>query len=217
MNKKISSHVQYTWWLYLVIALVIVISWTTIFNGILQPENNEKVSIIFYSQNGWDSLALYTQLNNSRKQITQQNIETIIVEQCATNKTTFFQRVGADIVTSDILVIDLSLLDDSDGQKTLDVSRCFYEIDQAKISQLFVDVTVDYYIVDGKAYGIYLNNDDAVVNNFEKHYQGNYKFVLFFSRYSVNLDMMNNKGNQGDTAALDVVRYLLEQTNEMDS
>lgn len=211
MNKKIVSHLQYSWYIYVIIAVISIALWTMVFQGFLEPDNNERVAIVFYS-GGWDSLELYAELNNTKGKITSQKLKEITVEQCAVNKTGLLQRVGSDMLISDLLVIEQSLIDGGTQQNiTLDIPRCFYEIDQEKILTYFTDVNVNFYMVDEKAYGIYLNDPfDGQENNFENYYDGEDVFVLFFSRDSVNIDQMNGKGNIGDKAALDVTKYLLE-------
>ncbi len=211
MNKKIISHIQYNWIAYVLIAIAVILVWLTVFNALAQPEDNERISLIFYSD-GWDSSILTAHLNAQIDSITVQKIKNVATEQASGDKAYLFQRLGTDMITNDIIVIDVALLDEkSSGAYAINPEEIFYELDRERLDALFGNVAVDYLTADGKAYGIYLNDpNDGVKNNFEKIYSGEVSFAVFFSRESVNLDQMNGLGNKGDTAAIDVVRYLLK-------
>ncbi len=211
MNKKIVSHIQYSWIAYVLIAAVVIIFWSVLFNAMSQPEDNEKISIIFYSE-GWDSFSLSKHLQENKGDITAQPLKIVDVEQASVNKTILKSRIGTDMMSVDIMAIEQSLLDNStESDITIRVEDCFYPLDTAKLEELFGDISVNYLTIDGKAYGFYLNDpDDGVKNRFEEFYTGDDTFLLFFSRNSVNLDRMNSLGNEGDLAAIDFVKYLLE-------
>ncbi len=212
MKKRIISHIQYTWILYLLFAVAAILIWSMVFQGFLQLEQNEQVGVIFYSE-GWNSHELYVHLSDNIGSITEQDIKKISVEQCAANKSVLLERLGTDMYSRDIMVIEESLLDNSTQlQLTVDIEKAFYALDRERLDAVFGDIEVNYLVINDKSYGIYLNDaSDGVTTNFEKFYSGEDTFVLFFSRETVNIDCMNEKGQSGDGAAIDLVKYLLKE------
>ncbi len=215
MNRKLASHIQYNWISYVLIAVIVIALWCVVFDAVSQPKDNEKISIIFYST-GWDSYDLTLHLNSNREKISSQYLKKITTEQVSASKATLFQRLGTDMITNDIVVIEQSLLEHGDETKyDLNPDEVFYAINLEKVSSVFGDMDINYLMVDGKAYGIYLNApNDGKTNNFEKYYKGDDIFILFFSRESVNVNQMNELGRKGDCAAIEVVKYLLEISDE---
>ncbi len=210
MNNKTLSHLQYSWWTYVLWALVIVVVWIAVFDAIITPNANEEIGILAFSdENVWASLD--TDLKNNVASVTQQSIKEIGIGVCKIDSSSMPDTVSARLPVKDLFIFPENLVVSTD-ENGYNPAKVFYTLTPEKRNDLFGDILADieFLYLDGLAYGIYLNNpNDDVVTNFERFYNGATRYVLFFSPYSVNLNQMYDKGKSGDSAGIDVARYLV--------
>lgn len=195
------EHFRNCFWIYLMIVLLVVAFWTTVFDNLASPASNEKVSIFFIGP-GLDSSALEQALFAQIQDLTQQPIRQITVD--AIN--TMDQTAAVQLLSTRIYDIDLIILP-GEMLKDFPVSTFFPEIPQEKLALYLSQPR--YFCEAEVPYGILLY--DAEENSrFGKFCVGNDDYYAFFSSRSVNLGGLLGTGEMQNDAALAILKYLLE-------
>ena len=195
MNKEVTNHFQYKWWIYLLTAILIVVLWLTVFGIMAKPKATEKIGITFVGTE-FNSAALESDLPGVIKSISQQEIKQVNVE---------------SIVEENVFTLDNILIARSQGVTDLfiwkgelkaGIEERYAVLDEQIISAALGDVT--FHKVNGEAFAILL--DGA---NFSKYYSGSEQCWLLVSVNSVNFGGANGIGLPENDAALMIVKYLL--------
>lgn len=202
MNKKrFTCHLEYNLWKYAVIAVAAVVVWCTVFGALAKPRKNEQIVIEFFGVS-IDSEMLKNTLTENKETVTHKALKQISVRQNTDSSDMFYQLIQARMITSDIMVFSEDLLTkDSEENIKVKAENYFKPLDLNICNEYFKGDNVEYYYVNDKAYGVYLDLDNYGAENTRS--------VAFFSPNSVNLGEMNTKGNKTDTSALDTVAFLL--------
>ncbi len=209
---KKSSYIQYHWWMYLVLVIVVVLLWSYIFGLIAQPKAYQKYAIAIFDKNFLHQ-QLQDELSQQMPNITTQQIKQVTVESLYDLGSSLQDMVLSRTILSDVIVVPLSMIT-TDNQQTdkIHVDN-FFAIPTEKL-ELLVDFPLDYYMVEGYARGIYINNpDDGVTNNFERFYTGTERCVMFLCEESANIGDIFDDGNGKYRVAIEVLAYLLEESD----
>lgn len=198
--KKITSHLQYNLWIYLLIALLAIVFWVTVFGSLASPEDNEKITILYFGSD-LDSNALQEDISEKISLLTEQNIKQVSIDAVDTrNYQLIHQLLPTRIYDTDLIIISQSVVEET-SCKTF-----FPSIPVERMNGLNIG---EYYYEDEQPYGILLNGGNGE-NNFSAFYSGDERYYVFFSSSSVNLNRLFSVGEYGDDAALAVLKYLLE-------
>ncbi len=212
MNKKMSSHLHYRGWMYLVALLIVALVWGTVFYVISRPKYNETLSIILFSENDFSD-TMRTDISDNITHITSQNITDLLVEGRDIDYSLMQSLVSARMPVRDLFVFPESVLKDENSPIGL-----FIPINEDVVVTLFGEMASQmkfYHSEDGKVYGIYLNDpSDGKINNFERLCDEDTPYIVLFSYYSFNLNGIYNTGEPDDGAAIDIIKYLLSESQE---
>lgn len=213
MSRKLTSYFQYSWWMYLLSALVIIVVWYCAFTVVAKPKDNEKIQITFFD-GSLQQEELSAHLNQNKGNLSTQSLKLIQVEKQKVDINTIHYLVTSRVYSTDLLVFDEALLVAKEGETpTINVKSYFLPISDKILQDIFGEgfSQVEYYRLDGKVYGIYL--DYALTENttfFENYTDCSNRYVLFFSHKSPNASVIFDQTNNGQNGAVDVVKYLLE-------
>ncbi len=215
MKNKLASHFQYRWWIYVVFTLVTVILWLAVFSAMGQYRANEKIAIVLFGGGEQLPYDLYDSIYGNLTEITSQEIREVTIEQPNDSLNLTSQLIAARTPVSDIFIIPEAMLKHK-NEDGISPPAYFYSIPEEKLSAIFgEDISkIEFMRVSieehNLVYGVYLNYpDDSVTNNFEKIYSGEERYVAFFSFESQNLNKLYGVGAAGDSAAIDIINYLL--------
>lgn len=194
-------HLTYHWWIYILYAIVSCAVILTIHGNIITPKENEivKISIAGSDINTntmiEDSLE-YLQQHSSQviKQVSVEYIEPSNFEDALATRT-----LGG----YDIIILPMSAVRENTGS--------FYFL---PLDSFVEDNTISserIYYEDSTAYGIFLHSD-TITSMFSSYLEQstNTTYVLFLNGYSVNLGSYSAYGNDTDTAAIEIVKYLMK-------
>ncbi len=212
MNKKIASHLQYTAWIYILVAVVVFALWTTVFHAISSVKYDEKVTVMLFSDDDF-SEALKADISQNINDITAQELKEFSIEKRENDLSVMQSLVQGRIPVRDLFIFSEGVLNNTDPEE-YNPSGMFVAIKDEKLGGLFGEGLSEsqIYRVDGYAYGIYLNDpDDGVTNNFEKIYSGKTRYVILFSYESLNMAGAFGKGETENSAAVDIVKYLISE------
>lgn len=201
MNKTgISTHLHYNWWKYVLLTVVSVLIWTSVFDTLAKPAKNEKVGIVFFGE-GLDTAALHADLTAAMGDLTEQKISYVDISQTFADNAHLGQLLMARINDCDLLILPAQLVDNLSAYG-------FF----TPIPENLQDLPTYSQEKDGKtvAYGLEIYKPGSQTR-FASFCSGEETYYVFLSKESVNLAGLNGNGNQTDNAALQVLKYLLEE------
>ncbi len=209
IKRKLLSHIEYTWMIYLAILLTAVLIWSAVFGYLEKPDKNEKIVIAFFTNN-WNSDPLVAELNDNRSKITDQALQAVTSKNHDLQLFMLTTFIGMRLTDSDILIMPESLF--GEGEDQLEIGEVIRPIDESLFDQIVGDEYQDWelYKVNGTVYGVYLNNFDGNENLFESYFEEEDRYIAFFSHYSENLSGLYGEGSKTDSAAVDMLTYLLQ-------
>ncbi len=199
--KKIEPHLQYFWWIYLLIAVFFVSLWCIVFSSLGQPEDNERL-VFSYFGSDFDYSEMNADISKNISEITSSDLKsTAFAFVCTEDEPLIMQLIQARLCTSDVLVITENILSEELAAGN------FNEIPEEIIEKYLAGA--ELYYAFGKPYGIILT-PEAGENNFSVNYSGEERCIAFLCPDSANLGGIYGKGEEKDDAALCVIKYLLE-------
>lgn len=199
-RDKVFSRLAYTWWVYVVSAVVVICFWLLIFNQILKPKDNEKLLITFIGPD-FDNAGLEADLNKKLPEISSQKIKNITVESLFNEREDkMSELLYARSRDADIIIVRQDCVISGMGE------YYFRPVDTDSYAEAFGDV--QFYEEDGTPYGILLY-DGENANNFSKYYGAESKCWLFLTYNSPNTGGLNGTGEISDDSALKTVQWLL--------
>lgn len=202
-KNKLSAHLQYNLWIYIVITLTAITVWTTIFKSLATPAADEQVSILFIGS-GLDCSRMENDIYEKIESLTEQNIKKINIEAVeTTNKDVVFRLLPTRVYDTDLIILSESVMKNSTWK------NYFPSISDKKTNKF----DAEYYYEDNLPYGVIL--DGSGENNFDEFYSGTEKNYVFFSIHSVNLGNLLGDENNNNDAAIAVLKYLLEKNNHV--
>ena len=199
-DTRLSPHLHYHWWKYVLLVVLSVAIWTSVFDTLARPAKNEKVGIVFFG----DSLnvsALYADLQSAVQEITEQKITCLDVSQTFADHTHLGQILMARAYDCDLLILPAELVD------KLSAYGFFMPL-----PEIPKDIPVYTQEKDGEtvAYGLEIYKPGNQ-NRFSSFCSGEQTYYVFLSKESVNLAQLNGNGTQTDDAALRILEYLMEE------
>lgn len=199
-DNRWATHLQYHWWQYVLLAVLSVMIWTAVFDGLAKPARNEKVGIVFFGDT-LDVTALHTDLTDAIDSLTQQEIAYIDVSQTIADRTHLATLLVARTYDYDLLVLTAEAVD------MLSAYGFF-----SPLPDNWKDIPTYSQEKDGTsvAYGLEIYRPGSQ-NRFSSFCSGEQTYYVFLSKESVNLAGLNGNGAPSDDAALRMLEYLLEE------
>lgn len=199
-NARLFSHLHYHWWKYVLLTVLSIMVWTSVFDTLAKPAKNEKVGIAFFGD-GLDATALHTDLCAVIDDLTQQEIAYIDVSQTFADYEHLGQVLMARAYDCDLLILSAEQVD------MLSAYGFFMPL-----SDVPKDIPTYSQEKDGEtvAYGLKIYSPGCQ-NRFSAFCSGEQTYYVFLSKESVNLACLNGNGTQTDDAALQILKYLLEE------
>lgn len=199
--KKLTDHLQRSLWIYLLIAVVVIAFWVTVFDILASPADNEQVSILFIGPE-LDSAALEEELTAKIESLTEQPIRQINVDVVNTrDHSVIAQLLATRGNDTDLIILPGEMLKDGSW------GSYFPELPREKLDPLLAEPS--YYYEEEVPYGILLGSGEGD-SRFGAFYPGDDACYVFFGSRSVNLGGLFSVGAETDDAALAIVKYLLE-------
>ena len=197
-------HFQYNWWKYLLILILPVIIWTSVFDILAQPKRSEQVRILFVGE-GLDTQALQQDIADQIPSLTEQQILEVTVAAATPAGLSYTEFLTAQCFNYDILILSESYLHNNVGQGVF--SRLTDDLLAA-----FPEVPVYTETVEGVqlAFGFVLFSGTEQ-NPFSACYTRTDTCYLFISPESAHFETQNGNGIAEDDAALKAAQYLLEE------
>jgi hypothetical protein len=194
-------HLQYNWWKYLLVVLLPIIIWLTVFEQMAKPANNARLHVLYVGK-GLDSQSLQQELTHQLTQMSKQVLQEITVTQVSPVGISYTEYLTARCFDYDLLILSPDWCPEGIGQAVF--SRIPPALlDSFPSSDVYTEVVeksdLPYAFVLPETSPFYSFSSDR-----------GRPCLLFPSPESVNLDKKNGKGDLGDDAALQAMRYLLE-------
>lgn len=196
----LKSHMQYNWWKYLLVILAAVILWCTVFRALAQPEDNEKLNVLFVGE-GLDTEKMEQTITGMLPQLTDQSVRQVKVTQTRLEGREAYEILQMRTYEYDIVIISQSCLQENMGNALF--SGAMTEKMQAHFAglQFHTEPQGELTIPSG----IVPEPDGG----FGAFYSGQENCYLFASPQSVNFDGLNGLGQTGDDCALRIMEYLV--------
>lgn len=200
-DARLSAHLHYHWWKYVVLILLSIGIWTAVFDTMAKPAQNEKVGIVFFGD-GLDVTALHGDISDAVGSLTEQKITHVDVYQTFADYEHLGQILMARTYDSDLLILPADLVDQLSAYG-------FF----APLTETPKDIPVYTQEKDGETvvYGLEIYNPGSQ-NRFASFCSSEQTYYVFLSKESVNLAQLNGNGSQTDDAALRILEYLLEES-----
>lgn len=194
-------HLQYNWWKYLLAILLPLIIWSTVFEQMSKPANNARLRVL-YVGDGLDPSGFQQELTLQLSELSTQVLQEIAVTQVSPVGISYTEYLTARCFDYDLLILSPDWCPEGIGQAVF--SRIPPALlDSFPSSDVYTEVVeksdLPYAFVLPETSPFYSFSSDR-----------GRPCLLFPSPESVNLDKKNGKGDLGDDAALQAMRYLLE-------
>lgn len=199
-NTHMTTHLQYHWWKYVLLAVLSVMIWNSVFDTLAKPARNEKVGIVFFGDS-LDVPALHADLSAAIEDLTQQKISLVDVSQTIADREHLGAILMARTYDYDLLVLSAEAVD------PLSAYGFFMPLPES-----WKGIPTYTQEKDGKAvaYGLEIYRPGSQ-NRFSSFCSGEQTYYVFLSKESVNLGGLNGNGAPEDDAALQMLKYLLEE------
>lgn len=199
-DSQWNTHLHYHWWKYVILTILSIAIWTSVFDTLQKPDRNEKVGIVFFGDS-LDAPALHADLWAAMDELTQQEITYVDVSQTFADYEYLGQILMARTYDCDLLILPAELVD------KLSAYGFFMPLPES-----FKDIPTYSQEKDGQtvAYGLEIYSPGSQ-NRFSSFCSGEQTYYIFLSKESVNFAGLNGKGTQTDDAALRILEYLLEE------
>ena len=203
--KRSSGHLQYNWWKYLLVILLPIFLWCSVFDVLAKPKDNERLHVLFVG-NDLDAVSLQQTLEETIPTLTDQRIKEVkVVTELAAGEI-YGRKMTTYSYEFDLIIVSQSFMRDNTGQ--------FFR--RLPMDGLPGYETVKLHtekVEDGEytaPFGFVLW-EPGVKNNFGKFYSGNEICYLFFSTQSVNLYPLFEGSAEGNNVAVAALDFLLQK------
>ena len=202
----IQRHLGYYLWCYLGILIFSIVFWTTVYGIVGTPDANEKLTISYFG-NDYDVSGLKSDVEDNLSSITSQNIKEFSFDEVRqTENIVFGSMIQTRLYSSDIMIFEEWVINE-------DFVYANFRSWTSDLESRFSDLDVEYYQIDGLKCGIILDPKGGDSNIFTKYYDGDSRLILFFAPYCENLGGAYGIGNEEDDGAIELMRFLLEETH----
>lgn len=196
MKTNFRNHLAYTWWIYCLIPVAVIVIWVSVFQMVLKPKPYETINISFVGE-GLDCQDLQVEIEsrakNHRQDIQEINVESVTTENSYVLNNLLMARSIGD--TDFVIVTESNMLSNIG-------SAYFVEFDD-KLKEAFTGA--NFYSEEDMVYGIRLDESET----FKKYYHGEEKCYLFITAVSENFAALNGKGETENDFALMIAKYLM--------
>ena len=196
------NHLQFNWWKYLVIILIPIILWCSVFSALKKPGPDQRMHILYIGSE-LDAEGLQVQLANALPNLTNQQLKAVTVTVAAPGEAAY-STLEVRCFDYDIFIFEQSSMPENVGQAVF-VRLTDSLLEQFPGAELYQEDVIDAGIL---TYGFRI----AANTRFAAHYSGDQTCYLFVSPRSENFDTLNENGRAGNDAALRTAQYLLEIT-----
>lgn len=193
-------HLQFNWWKYLLLLLIPIIFWCSVFGAMKKPAAHQRVHILYIGSN-LDAEGLQTQLQSAYPDLTDQQLKAVTVTVAVPGESSYI-ALEARCFDYDILIFEQSSMPENVGQAVF-VRLTDDLVAQFPEAALYQEDVADAGIL---TYAFRLEKN----SRFGAHYTGSEPCYLFISPQSKNFDTLNENGRAGNDAALRLAQYLLE-------
>lgn len=195
------SYLQFHWWKYLLVILLPVIVWCSVFDAAAKPAPNEQVNVLLIGES-FDTAAMEEAIATALPSLTEQALRRFSVSTMVIGDTGYASLLTARCFDYDILIFEESSIPENLGQDV------FVRLTDPLLAQFpgLSPYTETIPEGDELVYGLWIP-DNARFSGF---YTGSARCCLFVSPYSVNFDTLNETGTAGQDGALKCAQYLLE-------
>lgn len=194
-------HLQYNWWKYLLVILLPVIIWSTVFEQMAKPASNARLRVLYVGDE-LDSSGFQQELTLQLSELSTQLLQEITITQVSPVGISYTEYLTARCFDYDLLILSPDWCPEGIGQAV------FSRIPTALLASFpSSDVYTEVVEESDLPYAFVLPETSSFYS-FSSDKER--PCLLFPSPESVNLDEKNGKGNPGDDAAFQAMRYLLE-------
>ncbi len=202
--KKLTTHLQYHWWLYLVCAVVVIFVWCTIFQVLARPSSDEAIRILYVGEY-WDTEPLEQALLSHLSHSTSQEISVVEIAIFAEQTDMLLPILMAKQYEYDLVILSEPFMQEGIGQNAFGMPIPAQMRTQAHPLGYYTE-TVGENILP---FAFILHNG-TTVNRFASFYPDAPGCYLFVSPQSVNCDRATGYGQSGHDAAIQTIEFLLE-------
>ncbi len=204
MKKSILAHIQYRLPAYIVIIALPIVVWSIVFSILARPKYNEMLTVEYFGKS-YDITASGNEIRDSIDDITDCNIKKIDFRLALSdNGGIFSQVVEARLYSSDILIFEGGIWTDEILKSNL---MPIPDESMERLSSMLPE-DAEFYTIDGAVYGVILSGNGKV-NRFTEHMKADGAAIAVFSNISVNASGIYGVGDRDDSAAIDLICYLL--------
>ena len=194
-------HLQYNWWKYLLVILLPVIIWSTVFEQMAKPASNARLRVLYVGDE-LDSSGFQQELTLQLSELSTQVLQEITVTQVSPVGISYTEYLTARCFDYDLLILSPDWCPEGIGQAV------FSRIPTALLASFpSSDVYTEVVEESDLPYAFVLP-ETSPFYSFSSDKER--PCLLFPSPASVDLNEKNGKGNSGDDAAFQAMRYLLE-------
>lgn len=203
--KVNAGHLQYNWWKYLIVVILPLFLWISIFDVLARPKDHERLNILFLGDE-LDAASLQQTLEEYIPQHTQQKLKQIRVVSEYLPDEHYGQKMTTNSYEFDLIIVAQSFMRENTGQ--------FFR--RLPMDGLSGYESAKYYHeqVEGGDYsapfGLVLW-EPGVKNTFGEYYSGTEICYLFFSTESVNLYPLFEESKEGNNAAVVALDFLMKK------
>lgn len=108
-------HLQYNWWKYLLVVLLPIIIWLTVFEQMAKPANNARLHVLYVGK-GLDSQSLQQELTHQLTQMSKQVLQEITVTQVSPVGISYTEYLTARCFDYDLLILSPDWCPEGIGQ-----------------------------------------------------------------------------------------------------
>jgi len=199
------GHLQYSWWKYLLVILLPILLWCSVFDVMAKPKDNERLHILFVG-NDLDAVSLQQTLEAAIPTLTDQKIKEVkVVTELAAGEI-YGQKMTTYSYEFDLIIVSQSFMRDNTGQ--------FFRRLPMDGLPGYETVKLHRELVGEEEYEApfgFVLWEPGVKNHFGTFYSGNEICYLFFSTQSVNLYPLFGGSAEGDNAAVAALDFLLKK------
>ncbi len=194
--KRFAHQLQYDWWRYGFLAVLIAALWISAFNMQAKPKDHEKLAVCYFGDD-FSAPDCEKALSGALSRYTAQPLKVITAEHRGSKTDAMLtQLVETGVYAGDLLVFEQGVVEDWVLQSYIN------RLDTARL-EAYLGMTPDYYIVEGVPYGVVLQSLPG--------YSGTAGCIVCLSPYSVNLAGMYGSGSEQYDVALAALRFWMEE------
>lgn len=197
------EHLQFHWWHYLLLLILIVLFWTGIFQALAQPKPEQRLSVLYIGSQ-LDTQNLEKELTQALPELTGQTLLEIRVVNEHPDRRQYATYLEARCFDYDLIIIQQEYMEENIGQNAF-VRLTDQLLAQLPGAWLYQESVGEYGVL---TYGFVAESNSRLLS----FYSGESPCYLFVSPQSVNFDTLNEKGQAGCDAGLRTLKYLLEMT-----